>query len=90
MESVYTALTALPNTYAIQNGKSTIRITFNVIQYVIPNLDGIMMDIEQCLKKHNIKYEKKVIRFFSEYPSFLIYEKDENIGIVAFNLSISI
>ncbi len=88
METVYTALTALPKTYTIQNGTSTIRIVYKTIHNVNPNLNGNMLDIEQCLKKNNIKYERKVIRFFSEYPSFLIYDKDENIGIVTFNFGL--
>jgi hypothetical protein len=90
MEVVYTALTKLPKQYTTYNGTSTIRVLYNVEPYVKHDLNTLLFDIEDCLNKNNIKFEKKIIRFFSEYPSFLIYKDNQNIGIVAFNFALTI
>jgi hypothetical protein len=87
MEAVYKILTTLPNSYTINKGSSTIKIIYKMEPHIAIHLEGNLNDIEHCLKSNNIKYEMKVIQFFSEYPSFLIYENDKNIGIVSLNFS---
>jgi hypothetical protein len=92
MEVVYQSLmelqNRLPNIYEVHYGKSTIRVIAYTEQYTSIGVDIFVMDIEECLRKNKIKYERKYIKFYSEYPSFLIYKDNENIGIVVINYGI--
>lgn len=90
METVYEALIKLPKQYTVYNGISTIKVIYNVEPHVRYDINNMMNDIDDCLKQKGIKYERKIIRFFSEYPSFLIYEDEQNIGIVTFNFGMSL
>lgn len=89
MENVYKALQSLPKQYSITNGQSNIKIVYGN-KYESPDLNTKLYDIEQCLINNNIKYERKNVKFFSYYPSFLIHIDEQNVGIITFEFGVFI
>ena len=70
--------------------KSEIRIIYDIYPYERVDINDFVNDVVDILNKNNINYEKRIIKFFSEYPSFEIYEGDKSIGIIILNYSIKI
>jgi hypothetical protein len=91
MESVFKLLSnKLSSNYRCIYGKSEIRISYDILPYERVDINDFVNDVKDALKGSEYSYEIKVIRMFSEYPSFLIYKDKENIGIVILNYGLKI
>ena len=91
MDKVYNIIsTTISSCYRHTSNKSEIRIIYDLYPYERVDINDFVNDVVDILNKNNIKYKKRMIKFFSEYPSFEIYEGDNSIGIIILGYGIKI
>ena len=91
MNSVFNLLsTKLSSNYRCIYNKSEISVVYDILPYERVDINDFVNDIKDVLKGSEFTFEIKVIRMFSEYPSFSIYKDNENIGIVILNYGMKI
>ena len=83
MNHIYEIISGLP--YRSIHDNSMIRVIHDLEPNEKPNISIFVNDIGNVLDKKGIKFEVKHIKFFSEYPTFLIYQDNENIGCIILN-----